>query len=188
MNLSGEEKHSLIHLARDAIFHQLKLSDDDKSMLNPIPEFLKVKCGAFVSLYVENKLRGCIGTFSEEETLFSNVRRMAKSAAAHDSRFAPVTSEETGDLKIEISVLFPRKLVTGPDEIEIGRHGIFIEQGSYRGTLLPQVALNQNWTAEEFLGHCAQHKAGIGWDGWKSAQVYTYEALVFDSDTDSDSA
>jgi AMMECR1 domain-containing protein len=36
-----------------------------------------------------------------------------------------------------------------------------------------------NWTKEEFLGHCARDKAGIGWDGWKDAELYTYRAIVF---------
>ena len=56
-----------------------------------------------------------------------------------------------------------------------------MKKGTNRGTFLPQVALKQNWTVEEFLGNCAKYKAGIGWDGWKSADLYRYEALVFSS-------
>ena len=26
---------------------------------------------------------------------------------------------------------------------------------------------------------CAQDKAGIGWDGWRDAELYVYEAIVF---------
>jgi len=47
------------------------------------------------------------------------------------------------------------------------------------GTFLPQVATETGWTLEEFLGHCAKDKARIGWDGWKTADIYIYEALVF---------
>jgi AMMECR1 domain-containing protein len=48
--------------------------------------------------------------------------------------------------------------------------------------MIPQVAINQQWTVDEFLGNCSRYKAGIGWDGWKTAEVYTYEAIVFNSE------
>ena len=59
------------------------------------------------------------------------------------------------------------------------RHGIYIRQGYRSGTFLPQVADEVNWTKEEFLGHCSQDKAGLGWDGWRDAELYVYEAIVF---------
>jgi hypothetical protein len=85
-------------------------------------------------------------------------------------------------MRIEISILSPRKRIRGPEEIEIGKHGIFVETGMHRGTLLPQVAVNQGWTVEEFLGNCSKYKAGLGWDGWKTANLFSYEATVFSSD------
>ena len=65
------------------------------------------------------------------------------------------------------------------DEFQYGKQGIYMRKGWRSGTFLPQVAYEVNWTKEEFLGHCAQDKAGIGWDGWKTAELYTYEAIVF---------
>ena len=46
------------------------------------------------------------------------------------------------------------------------------------GTFLPQVAGNYDWSVEEFLGHCAESKVGIGWDGWESANLFIYETIV----------
>lgn len=183
MNLSDENKKVLIGIARHEILKALLVERKEKNSERKISGELETKCGAFVSLYVAGKLRGCIGTFSEEETLIRNVKKMALSAARHDDRFTPIKAEETAQMKIEISVLSPRKNIYGPGEIEIGKHGIYIEQGMNRGTLLPQVAVNQGWTALEFLGNCSSHKAGLGWDGWKTADLFTYEAIVFDSDT-----
>ena len=51
-------------------------------------------------------------------------------------------------------------------------------KGSHHGTFLPQVADETGWTTEEFLGYCARDKAGIGWDGWKTAELYTYQTEV----------
>jgi hypothetical protein len=131
---------------------------------------------------VDDKLRGCIGTFSEEDTLFEHVRQMALSAATADYRFSPIKVDELKKMQIEISVLSPRKRIYNANEIVPGVHGIYMIKGFNRGTLLPQVALKQGWSAEEFLGNCAKYKAGIGWDGWKSAELYTYEAIVFRSE------
>ncbi len=61
----------------------------------------------------------------------------------------------------------------------MGRHGIYIKKGYNSGTFLPQVATETGWSKEEFLGHCSRDKAGIGRDGWKAAEIFTYEALVF---------
>jgi AMMECR1 domain-containing protein len=74
------------------------------------------------------------------------------------------------------------KKIKSIDEIELGKHGIYIKKGSRSGTFLPQVATETHWTKEEFLGHCAQDKALIGWDGWKDAEIYTFEDLVFGED------
>ena len=71
------------------------------------------------------------------------------------------------------------KRIESIDEIELGKHGIYIKKGYRGGTFLPQVATETGWNKEEFLGHCAQDKAGIGWEGWKTAEIYIYEALVF---------
>ena len=140
---------------------------------------LTSKCGAFVSLHKQGHLRGCIGHFGEDVPLHEIVAEMARAAAFEDPRFMPVTVDELADIDIEISVLTPMRRIHSLDEFELHRHGIYIRQGYRSGTFLPQVADEVNWTKEEFVGHCAQDKAGIGWDGWKSAELYVYEAIVF---------
>jgi AMMECR1 domain-containing protein len=61
----------------------------------------------------------------------------------------------------------------------LGKHGIYIKKDYNSGTFLPQVATQTGWSLEEFLGHCSKDKAGIGWNGWKDAEIYIYEALIF---------
>ena len=72
--------------------------------------------------------------------------------------------------------------VASEAEVELGRHGILIVKGGRSGTFLPQVATDTGWTREEFLGHCSRDKAGLGWDGWRDAELYVYEADVFGED------
>jgi hypothetical protein len=132
----------------------------------------------FVSIYVKGELRGCIGNFAQEETLNDLIQRMAVSAAC-DHRFKNLQPDEADDMELEISVLSPLQKIESVAEIEPGKHGIYIKKGLNSGTFLPQVAKKTGWNLEEFLGHCARDKAGFSWDGWKDAEIYTYEAFVF---------
>ena len=149
-----------------------------ESLLQKYP-MLNKKCGAFVSLHKHGHLRGCIGHFGEDYPLHEIVAEMARAAAFEDPRFMPVTRDELNDLDIEISVLTPMRRIQSLDEFELHRHGIYIKKGYRSGTFLPQVADEVNWTKEEFVGHCSQDKAGLGWDGWRDAELYVYEAIVF---------
>ena len=176
-SLSDEEKRMLKEIAMTSI----KDSLDGKpiSHHSPLTSHLSEKCGAFVSLHKHGRLRGCIGHFGEDMPLHEIVAEMARAAAFEDPRFMPVTADELADIDIEISVLTPMRRIQSLDEFELHRHGIYIRKGYRSGTYLPQVADEVNWTKEEFVSHCAQDKAGIGWDGWKDAELYVYEAIVF---------
>lgn len=175
--LSDDEKKTLKGIA----FQSIKDSLDGKPIAQQTirSSILNSKCGAFVSLHKFGRLRGCIGHFGEDYPLHEIVARMARAAAFEDPRFMPVTSDELADIDIEISVLTPMRRIQSIDEFQLHRHGIYIKKGFRSGTFLPQVADEVNWTKEEFLGHCAQDKAGIGWDGWRDAELYVYEAIVF---------
>ena len=178
--LSDADKKVLKEIALQSIKDSLdgKRCSDNSSLFT-IHSSLNQKCGAFVSLHKHGHLRGCIGHFGEDYPLHEIVAEMARAAAFEDPRFMPVTRDELNDLDIEISVLTPMRRIQSLDEFELHRHGIYIKKGYRSGTFLPQVADEVNWTKEEFVGHCSQDKAGLGWDGWKDAELYVYEAIVF---------
>jgi AmmeMemoRadiSam system protein A len=123
-------------------------------------------------------LRGCIELLRSDEPLYQVISEMARAAAFEDPRFSSVTRDEMPLIDIEISVLTPLRRIHSIDEFQYGKQGIYIRKGSRSGTFLPQVADEVNWTKEEFLGHCARDKAGLSWDGWRTAELYTYEAIV----------
>ena len=175
--LSDEEKQMLKDIAYTSI--KDSLNGKPVSMFNIQSSILNQKCGAFVSLHKQGRLRGCIGHFGEDVPLHEIVAEMARAAAFEDPRFNPVTRDELDDLDIEISVLTPMRRIQSIDEFQLHKHGIYIRKGYRSGTFLPQVADEVNWTKEEFVGHCSQDKAGLGWDGWRDAELYVYEAIVF---------
>ena len=177
--LSDDEKKTLKGIAFQSIKDSLNGKPITQPIFNSQFSIFNLKCGAFVSLHKFGRLRGCIGHFGEDYPLHEIVARMARAAAFEDPRFMPVTSDELADIDIEISVLTPMRRIQSIDEFQLHRHGIYIRKGYHSGTFLPQVADEVNWTKEEFLGHCAQDKAGIGWDGWRDAELYVYEAIVF---------
>ncbi|MBO4314386.1 MAG: AMMECR1 family protein, partial [Prevotella sp.] len=104
---------------------------------------------------------------------------MARMAAFEDPRFPQLRRHELDEIDIQISVLTPMRRIYSLDEFQLHRHGIFIKKGWRSGTFLPQVADEVNWTKEEFVGHCSRDKVGLGWDGWRNAELYVYEAIVF---------
>ena len=178
-SLNDEEKRMLKDIALTSIKDSLDGKRIAQPTLNSQFSILNSRCGAFVSLHKQGRLRGCIGHFGEDVPLHEIVAEMARAAAFEDPRFMPVTKDELDDIDIEISVLTPMRRIQSLDEFQLHKHGIYIKKGYRSGTFLPQVADEVNWTKEEFVGHCAQDKAGIGWDGWKDAELYVYEAIVF---------
>ncbi len=177
--LHPEEKKALLALARDTIDQFVRMGKIVSPRDEEFSEPLRQKCGAFVTLHKAGALRGCIGLFSGHEPLYKSIRDMAIAAATEDPRFPSVGDTEISSIDIEISVLSPLRQIHSIDEIILGQHGIHIMKGSRSGTFLPQVAEETGWTKEEFLGHCSEDKAGLGWDGWKTADLYVYTALVF---------
>ena len=177
--LTAGEKALLLDIARRSIADSLagrSAQPVSEALLTPA---LRKRCGAFVTLNEGGRLRGCIGNLVGRRPLWQTVQAMARAAAFEDPRFRPVGAAELPGIDIEISVLSPLRRIHSVSEVELGRHGIYIVKGPRSGTFLPQVATDTGWTREEFLGHCARDKAGLGWDGWRDAELYTYEAEVF---------
>lgn len=145
------------------------------------------KQGAFVTIHTHpnHDLRGCIGIPLPVMALCDAISEGAQSAT-HDPRFAPLSIEELENIIIEVTILSPPEIIKidNPNdytkEIEIGRDGLIVEQGFYKGLLLPQVPIEQNWDEEEFLSHTCM-KAGLLPDAWfdKQTKVYRFSGQVF---------
>lgn len=182
MDLTKSDQELLLRLARDAIAAHLK--GGTVSMPESISPVLCEPRGAFVSLHKQGRLRGCIGYLEAVKPLAATVQEVAAAAAFHDPRFPPVKAEELADLEVEISVLTPMRRIFKPEEIEVGKHGLYIERALARGLLLPQVASQYGWDRTTFLEQTCS-KAGLPPNAWQDpeSRIYVFSAEVFSEHT-----
>ena len=186
-SLTDDEKRCLLGLARDAIVEAVARasakSDDMHSQFvaaETLINLTEISAGVFVSLHINDALRGCIGYLDALQPLPAAVQDTAKAAALRDPRFDPVREDELQDIDIEISVLMPLEIISNPEEIKIGRDGLMIHCGKQQGVLLPQVAVRAEFEAISFIEHTCL-KAGLPKDAWKLPQceVFRFKAEVF---------
>ena len=173
---SDHDRQLLLTLAREAIQAYVGAAPAHVAAESGV---LAAAGGAFVTLHKDGDLRGCIGHIEPNEPLGKVVPRCAVAAASTDPRFPPITADELKRIDIEISLLGPLERIHGPGEIIVGRHGLVVEQGWQRGLLLPQVATEWKWDAQQFLAQTCR-KAGLANDAWKQgAKLWRFEAEVF---------
>lgn len=152
-----------------------------------IPPVFGEKQGVFVTIHThpDHDLRGCIGIPLPVMSLKEAIVESAQSAT-RDPRFPPLEENELDAIIIEVTILTKPALikVKQPREylpqIEIGRDGLIIEQGPYKGLLLPQVPVEEGWNKEEFLSHTCM-KAGLLPDAWfeKNTKIFKFSGQIF---------
>lgn len=192
-DISLEEGIFLVKLARAAVEEYLK-KHRRIHVPETTPEKLMQPFGVFVTINkIENgqkDLRGCIGYPYPTNPLAEAVIDSAISSATSDPRFYPLSLDELDSVVFEVSVLTPPQLIEVeksidyPSKIKIGRDGLIIEKGFYKGLLLPQVPVEWGWDEEEFLCQCCI-KAGLPPDCWlmKGTKVYKFQAVIFEEES-----
>jgi len=190
--IKDEHGEFLVKLAREAIETYLR----GREVLRPpegTPEELWEPMGVFVTL---NKLvggrkvlRGCIGFPYPEKPLVQATIEAAIASATEDPRFPPVELDEMDEIVVEVSVLTRPELVRVedprdyPKAIKVGRDGLIVERGIFRGLLLPQVPVEWGWDEKTFLSQCCM-KAGLYPDAWldPGTRIYCFQAIVFEEE------
>ncbi|MFA5517090.1 MAG: AmmeMemoRadiSam system protein A [Desulfuromonadales bacterium] len=175
--LNAHEQTVLLTIARQAVETCVRSGE---IYIEPREEMaLNLRNGCFVTIKQNGHLRGCIGNFQSELPLFREVAEMAVASATKDPRFYPMKDEDLANFTLEISVLSPLQKVEDLEEIEVGRHGIYLEKGYHRGVLLPQVAIEHGWDRDIFLQQTCL-KAGLPPDSWKAEDtaIYCFSAQI----------
>jgi uncharacterized protein len=179
MILTEQDKGVLLLAARQSIQSLFDASAPTIVDFNFYPN-LAQKSGAFVTLFVNKNLRGCIGYILSDSQLLNTVCQAAKKSASDDRRFPPIKQDELDKLSIEISVLSIPAELKSYDDIVIGTDGLLLDEDRHRSVLLPQVAVEHNFTIEQFLGVLCE-KAGLEKSTFKRKKlnIKTFNATVF---------
>jgi uncharacterized protein (TIGR00296 family) len=190
--LSTDEGKFLVELARKAVEEYLK-TRKKISVPKNISEKLMQPCGVFVTINSiadgEKELRGCIGFPYPTEPLAQAIIESAISSATQDPRFYPLSLNELDKVVFEISVLTPPQLIEAkksseyPSKVKVGKDGLIVERGMFKGLLLPQVPVEWKWDCEEFLCQCCI-KAGLPPDNWllDGTSIYKFQAIIFEEE------
>ncbi len=179
--LSKEDGERAVKLAREAIETYL---EERKILQKRLDGVFSEKRGVFTTLTKHGNLRGCIGFPYPVKRLDEAIIESAIAAAVDDPRFEPVRLSEMNEIVVEVTILTPPEKIEAkpkdlPNHVEIGRHGLIVKMGPFSGLLLPQVAVEYNMDAEEFLSETCM-KAGLPPDCWLTgAEVYRFEGQIF---------
>ena len=173
-----------VEYARSVIDSIVKFKETPDMNLS---NFFKDKYGAFVTIntYPDQNLRGCIGIPMPVMSLKEAITEGARSAT-HDPRFPPLAEYELDDIIVEVTILGIPELIEiyNPEEylekIKIGRDGLIVEQGFFKGLLLPQVPVEYKWDLLTYLSHTCT-KAGLPPEAWKDkkTKIYKFTGQVF---------
>jgi uncharacterized protein (TIGR00296 family) len=167
-------------IIEEHIKHKMKSSQN-------LGKSFQEKQGVFVTLHTfpNHELRGCIGIPLPIMTLQDALIESAQSVT-RDPRFPPLSEMELDIIVVELTVLTKPELIKVkqpqdyPTHIEIGQDGLIVEQSFYKGLLLPQVPIEQEWDKEEFLSHTCM-KAGLPPDAWldKTIKIWKFQGQIF---------
>lgn len=182
--LNLEEGTKAVQFARQVIQKQV---EQTKKSIPDLGSLFQEKQGVFVTIhtYPDHELRGCIGIPLPVMSLQEAILEAAQSVT-HDPRFPSLQEEELDAILVEITILTKPQLIKVkepkdyPAHIDIGRDGLIVEHGFYKGLLLPQVPVEQAWEKEEYLSHTCM-KAGLPPDAWfdKTTKISKFQGQIF---------
>ena len=184
--LTQSQRKRLMSIAKDAIFSHIQ--DGTTIEVQESDNRLNEEEGAFISIYKDGRLRGCMGNILGKGPLCLTVREMAISSAIRDPRFDPLSKDELKDIELEVSVLSKPWRIYDVEEIKLGVHGVIISKGHKSGVFLPQVATSTAWNRERFLSELCSQKAGLPPDCWKNPKDVTIEIFTADVFSEKDLA
>jgi len=171
----------LLRVAREAIDHALGLVDLSK----PEDLILRESAASFVTLTLNDELRGCIGSIEAYRPLLEDLRHNAVAAAFEDPRFPPLTREEFSEVRIEVTLLSPLEEMAFLNEkdalsqLRPNVDGVVLSYLERRATFLPQV-WEQLPRPEDFLSYLKK-KAGLSPDFWSpDLKLFRYGHIKFE--------
>jgi AmmeMemoRadiSam system protein A len=178
--LPTDAARTLLPIARATIAGRLgKTHTSDESAA-----WLREQGASFITLNLQNKLRGCIGSLRAHRRLLDDIKANALAAAFRDPRFKPLTASEYDGIEVEISLLSPLTALAFSDEASALAqltprvHGVIFEYGHHRSTYLPQVW--DSFADPVMFMATLKQKAGLPPNFWEpGVKLQTYTVAKF---------
>ncbi len=170
--LEPAHRATLLDAAARSVRHGVAAGEPPRVELGAFPPQLEAMRASFVTLEIDGRLRGCIGSTTPHRSLVEDVVVNAYKSAFADPRFPNLTADELERLSFSISILSTPRAIAFTSEAELlaelrpDRDGLVLAAGEKRGLFLPQV-----WASlpepRTFLAHL-KAKAGLAEDYWSS--------------------
>ncbi len=174
----------MMSVADSAIRHGLETGKQIKISVADWPAALADQRATFVTIELDGRLRGCIGSLAAHQPLIADLAANAYAAAFKDPRFKPLKQEEYGRIRLKISILSESQELEFSSEADLisqfrpGIDGLILEDQGRRGTFLPQV-WEQLPEVDDFWTHL-KAKAGFKSDHWSdTVRVWRYTTETF---------
>ncbi len=178
--LSMDDRQKLLKIARQfvesTVRHQL-----DPMLVDTTQRLRTLKHGVFVSIYTGAQLKGCRGVIESNLPLYSEVARVARSAAT-DIRFSHILLDhlQLAGAVVEVEVVSNLEKTTTPLDFQIGAHGIAIRTPKKVGVFLPDAIAKQGWTQEQALDECCKRKLDLDKGAWQTdVTVFKFTTIKF---------
>lgn len=180
--ITEREKIFLLEIARESIRSWLgstgfRYEPSLQNIISLDRPIVLENVGAFVSIYKDGTLRGCMGFQNPGYPLYLVVRDMAIEAAVKDQRFSPITFPDFNDIILEVSVLTPPVKIQSIDEIDLKRHSVYIVKNGKSGSFFPHGF--DNLSTEEFLKESVDKMGFYKYDDWKTGDIYISDTISF---------
>ena len=176
--LSVHDRAKILCYVRQLL--EARLTGGTEPELKLDQEVLSRKCGIFITLKINERLRGCIGHIVAQDPLKQSLRDMTFAAAFHDPRFPPLVLSELRDLKVHVSLLTEPVPIKSYRDIRIGTDGIIVSLGWKKGVYLPEVAIETGWDSKTFFESCALEKAGLAGPELSDATIEVFQTEGFE--------
>ncbi len=183
MRVTKQIKDKLLKHAREVIDNYL--NGTEYNYVIPTTTILGKKHGIFLTIFVDEKLRGSLGFVDSEQCVMESVTELAKALCAGSDTYPKLEKYELPYLTIQIDIFSALHQVYGEKEIEIGKHGLYVAHPEGEGLIFPKEAVDRDYDKIIFLNE-ACHKAGLPSFTWEDdeCKVYTFATIIIsDSET-----
>ncbi len=180
---SNDDKKLLLKQAKTSIQYGLEHCSCVNINNIEFPKSISKIQACFVTLHINNNLRGCIGSLNASQPLIINVNNNAYAAAIEDPRFPKLTKSEFNEINIDISILSSSVEINFFDELDllsqlrVGIDGLIFEYKHHRATYLPSVW--DSLTSPDLFLNSLKEKAGLKSTFWsKDIKCYRYTTEI----------